>query len=358
MDENYFIQNLIDYQLKKEGTVSALSPSNIALIKYWGKTEPQIPLNPSLSYTLVNSFTDTTLQFNQIEQGQSPQVKVYLDGENQNNFVPKIEQFKDRIINYIPFLNQYNLTIHTKNSFPHSSGIASSASGMSALADCFVQLEEYFGMDYSETEKLQRISFIARLGSGSACRSVYPGLVEWGESNFIKGSSNLYAVPYPDKIDPIFMHFKDTILLIHEGKKSVSSTVGHNLMNNHPYAEQRFIEANRNLGKMKEILAEGNLTDFGNLVEHEALSLHGMMMTSSPAFILMKPNTVAVLEKIWKYRKNTGAHLYFTLDAGANVHLLYPSFDESKIKPFIKSELLPFCENGKAVWDEANFEID
>ncbi len=355
MEEKDFVKKREEYQLQKEGEVQAMSPSNIALIKYWGKTEPQIPLNPSLSYTLTKSFTQTQLQFNQKEKEDTQKIEVFLDGVEQESFVPKIKQFIDRIKNYVPFLLEYNLTLQTKNSFPHSSGIASSASGMSALADCFVQIEENFGVTYSEPEKLRRISFLARLGSGSACRSVYPGLVEWGESNFINESSNLYAVPYTEPIDEVFTQFRDTILLIHEGEKSVSSTVGHNLMNNHPYAEQRFVEANRNLGKMKNILAEGNLQAFGELVEHEALSLHGMMMTSSPAFILMKPNTVEVLHRIWKYRQNTNAHLYFTLDAGANVHLLYPTFDKEKIEPFIKSDLLRFCQNGKAVWDKAQF---
>src|SRR5690606_37668567 len=153
------------------------------------------------------------------------------------------------------------------------------------------------------------------LGSGSACRSIYPGLAVWGKSEFVEGRSDLYAIPYPYEVHENFKNFRDTILLIDEGQKKVSSTVGQQLMEKHPYAQQRFESANENLGKMIEILKDGNLKEFGELVEHEALSLHAMMMTSIPSFILMKPNTVAVIEKMKDFREQTGANLYFTLDA-------------------------------------------
>ena len=163
-------------------------------------------------------------------------------------------------MDYVPFLEQFSFEVHTSNSFPHSSGIASSASGMSAMALCLVEIEQLLGASITEDEALKKASFLARLGSGSACRSVYKGLVEWGENSFIEGSSDLYGTKYPDsEIHEVFKSFHDTILLIHEGEKSVSSTVGHNLMNGHPYAERRFIEANENLEKLIHILKIGDL---------------------------------------------------------------------------------------------------
>lgn len=339
----------------KAGEVSAKSPSNIALIKYWGKKKNQIPTNSSISFTLTNSFTETTLKFTpKTEKGFD--VKVFLEGEFKESFAPKIITFFERITAYIPFLEQFSFEVNTSNSFPHSSGIASSASGMSALALCLVQIEQLLGSNLSEDEALKKASFLARLGSGSACRSVYKGLVEWGENSFIEGSSDLYGTKYPDnEVHEVFKTFHDTILLIHEGEKSVSSTVGHNLMNNHPYAEHRFIEANENLEKLTKILKSGDVEAFGKLVEHEALTLHAMMMMSDPAFILMKPNTVAALEKLWQFRKETGNHLYFTLDAGANVHLLYPESDAEAIEIFIENELKQFCQSGKYIKDKADF---
>ena len=103
----------------------------------------------------------------------------------------------------------------------------------------------------------------------------------------------------------------------------MSSTLGHNLMFNHPYASQRFSQAHENITILKAIFKSGNLSDFIALVESEALTLHAMMMTSYPYFILMKPNTLAVINKVWEFRNQTGLNLCFTLDAGANIHLLY-----------------------------------
>ena len=337
------------------GEVSAKSPSNIALVKYWGKKKNQIPTNSSISYTLTHSFTATTLQFTPKEE-KGFDVKVYLEGEYKESFAPKIITFFERISAYLPFLEQYRFEVHTSNSFPHSSGIASSASGMSAMALCLVEIEKRLGGTFSEDEMLRKASFLARLGSGSACRSVYKGLVEWGENHFMEGSSDLYGSKYPDaEVHEVFKTFHDTILLIHEGQKSVSSTVGHNLMNGHPYAERRFVEANENLEQLLSILKSGDLEAFGKLVEHEALTLHAMMMMSDPAFILMKPNTVAALEKLWEFRRETGNHLYFTLDAGANVHLLYPAQDAEAIEIFIEEELKQFCQNGNYIKDKVNF---
>ncbi|WP_313581262.1 diphosphomevalonate decarboxylase [Chishuiella sp.] len=354
--EQQFISNLSTTSFSiEEGSVNAKSPSNIALIKYWGKKKNQIPTNSSISYTLTNSYTETELKFKK-KQSDNFEVEVYLEGEKKNSFSPKIITFFERIIDYVPFLKGYKFTVHTHNSFPHSSGIASSASGMSALALCLVQIENNLGANLSEEESLKKASFLARLGSGSACRSVFKGLVEWGENNFIKGSSDLYGTKYPDtEIHEVFKTFHDTILLIHEGQKSVSSTVGHNLMNNHPYAEHRFVEANENLEKLIPILKNGDVKAFGELVEHEALTLHAMMMMSNPAFILMKPNTVAALEKLWEYRRETDKQLFFTLDAGANIHLLYPASDALEIEIFIEKELKAFCQNGNYIKDKVNF---
>ncbi|WP_313375384.1 diphosphomevalonate decarboxylase [Chishuiella sp.] len=354
--EQQFISNLSTTSFSiEEGSVNTKSPSNIALVKYWGKKKNQIPTNSSISYTLTNSYTETELKFEK-KNSDNFQVEVYLEGEKKDSFSPKIITFFKRIIDYVPFLKAYKFTVYTHNSFPHSSGIASSASGMSALALCLVQIENNLGANLSEEESLKKASFLARLGSGSACRSVFKGLVEWGENDFIKDSSDLYGTKYPDaEIHEVFKTFHDTILLIHEGQKSVSSTVGHNLMNNHPYAERRFLEANENLEKLIPILKNGDVKAFGELVEHEALTLHAMMMMSNPAFILMKPNTVAALEKLWEYRRETDKQLYFTLDAGANVHLLYPESDAVEIEVFIESELKHFCQNGNYIKDKVNF---
>ncbi|AQW96881.1 diphosphomevalonate decarboxylase [Elizabethkingia anophelis] len=335
-------------------TVAESCPSNIALIKYWGKYENQIPANPSISYTLNHCRTNTTMEFS---EGENFSVQTFLAGNKELKFAEKIEKYFKNIEQYLPWILKGKYVIRTENTFPHSSGIASSASGFGAIAKCLMQLDAIFSGNTSEEEALKKASFLARLGSGSACRSLYNGLVVWGNTKEVEGSSDLYAVQYPnDEIHPVFKNFNDWVLLIHEGEKSVSSTVGHGLMKTNPYAEKRFQEAHENFAKLKNILKTGDLEGFIKLTEHEALTLHAMMMMSDPAFILMKTGTLEVINKIWDFRRITGLPLFFTLDAGANVHLLFPNDIESdKIKIFIQQELLPFTQKGGVVKDEMRF---
>ena len=335
-------------------TVSASCPSNIALIKYWGKYENQIPANPSISYTLNHCKTNTFMEFFADEQFS---VQTYLAGNEEKKFAEKIEKYFKNIEDFLPWILKGKYIIRTENTFPHSSGIASSASGFGAIAKCLMDLDEQFSGKIADDLKAKKESFLARLGSGSACRSLYNGLVVWGKTDEVAGSSDLYAVQYPnEEIHPIFKNFNDWVLLIHEGEKSVSSTVGHGLMKTNPYAERRFQEAHENFTILKEILKTGDLQNFIKLVEHEALTLHAMMMMSEPAFILMKTGTLEVINKIWNFRKETGLALFFTLDAGANVHLLFPEdSDSDKMKEFIVKELLQHTQNNGVVKDEMNF---
>lgn len=335
-------------------TVSASCPSNIALIKYWGKYENQIPANPSISYTLNNCKTNTSLEFVADEEFS---VQTFLAGNEEKKFAEKIEKYFRNIEEFLPWILKGKYIIITENTFPHSSGIASSASGFGAIAKCLMELEQQFSGIQDADFKLKKASFLARLGSGSACRSLYDGLVVWGKTKEVESSSDLYAVQYPnDEIHAVFKSFNDWVLLIHEGEKSVSSTVGHGLMNTNPYAERRFQEAHENFKTLKEILKNGDMPNFIKLVEHEALTLHAMMMMSEPAFILMKTGTLAVINKIWEFRKETGMPLFFTLDAGANVHLLFPSDrDEDQIKEFIVKELLQYTQNNGVVKDVMRF---
>lgn len=337
-----------------DSKVSQSCPSNIALIKYWGKYADQIPANPSISYTLNNCKTNTTIEFIANEEFS---VQTFLSGDEEPKFAVKIEKYFKNIEQYLPWILQGRYMIRTENTFPHSSGIASSASGFGAIAKCLMELDEEFSAPHDCDFKLKKASFLARLGSGSASRSLYDGLVVWGKTNEVEGSSGLFAVPYPEnEIHSVFRSFNDWVLLIHEGEKSVSSTVGHSLMNTNPYAERRFQEAHENFTVLKEILRVGDLDAFMKLVEHEALTLHAMMMMSDPAFILMKTGTLDVIHKIWEYRKTTGFPLFFTLDAGANVHLLFPAnMDEDNIKEFITRELLQHTQNDGVVKDVMRF---
>ena len=342
------------YGLKPEnGTLKWRSPSNIALIKYWGKYGEQLPKNASLSFTLSESVTETTVFFEKTTTGVF-EFEVYLDGSRTKAFEPKILQFFERIEAYTPFLKDYRFRIETSNSFPHSSGIASSASGFSALALCLLSLENELRTDKMLGQYFNRkASFLARLGSGSACRSIHGPLVVWGEHPAITGSSDYYGSEFPYELHSVFNNYQDTILLVDKGEKQVSSSAGHGLMNDHPYAASRFETAAVNLDKLKRALISGDLVTFIEIVESEALQLHAMMMASIPYFILMRPNTLEIISRIWKFRKETNKSICFTLDAGANVHVLYPESEKQAIMTFIKAELLQYCKNGDFIVDHA-----
>ncbi|MGJ5642538.1 diphosphomevalonate/mevalonate 3,5-bisphosphate decarboxylase family protein [Formosa sp. S-31] len=339
-----------------EGRVSWESPSNIALVKYWGKKKNQIPENPSISFTLSKCKTITTVTFNKKVSAGDFDFEVFLDGEHKPDFQPKIETFFNRVVEYLPFLKNYSFKIETTNTFPHSSGIASSASGMSALALCLMSIEkQLLSEEISEAFFYTKASFLARLGSGSACRSLEGDLIVWGANTTVQDGSDLFGVKYPFPVHEHFKGYQDTILLVDKGEKQVSSTVGHNLMYGHPFAAERFKQAHANLEALKPVLESGDLDAFIALVESEALTLHAMMMTSMPYFILMKPNTLEVINKIWAFRKTTGLHVGFTLDAGANVHVLYPKHEQEAVLDFIKSELAKYCQNDQFICDEVGF---
>ena len=123
-------------------------------------------------------------------------------------------------------------------------------------------------------------------------------------------------------------------------------------MYNHPFSKERFSQANKNLKDTISILEKGDLNNFISVTESEALTLHAMMMTSNPYFILMKEGTLSVIEKVWEFRKSSDIPLSFTLDAGANVHLLYPEKYKQTVLNFIEKELIVYCENQQYICDE------
>ena len=330
------------------------SPSNIALIKYWGKHGRQLPQNPSVSFTLSTASTRTFISY--VEENKRGEIALHFTFEGKENpkFSARIEKFLASIATeYFPFLYEMTLTIDSSNSFPHSSGIASSASGMSALALCLCDIEaQISGKPKDDDAFIQKASLISRLGSGSACRSVFPIMGAWGFHPKINGSSDEYAIGVEQYVDPIFKTFHDDILIVSAKEKSVSSTAGHNLMVNNPYATARYAQANERMSLLLKALSSGDLSSFGKITEDEALTLHALMMCSDPSYILMEENSLVVIKKVISFREDTGVPLYFTLDAGPNVHLLYPDEFTAQVRSFILSDLVPYCHEGRVIHDQ------
>lgn len=330
------------------GSISWKSPSNLAIVKYWGKHGDQLPKNPSISLTLENAFTQTTLEYGpKSGTGQDISLEFLFHDESRPDFAEKLVKLLERLTPIFPFLRQLDLRISSENSFPHSAGIASSASSMSALALCLCSMEDALFETLQDDEEFeQKASFVARLGSGSACRSIYPYMSMWGRHNAYEKSSDLYAIPMADDIHPIYKTLHDDILIVSQQEKSVSSRKGHAQMEQHPFAEARFAQARQNTHFLMDAIRTGDLETFGRIAESEALTLHALMMASTPGFFLIHPNTLTMIELIRAYRADTGHPVFFSLDAGPNIHLLYPESVIPEVRLFLESELVPLCEDG------------
>lgn len=346
-------QLILDAHYTERGKIRWSSPSNLAIVKYWGKHGQQLPRNPSISLTLDAACTDTTLSFEpQSEPGKGIELSFLFGGTPREDFAKKVVAFLESLLPVFPFLEQLSLRIDTDNSFPHSAGIASSASAMSALALCLCTLEdELFGSLGDDEAFQQKASFLARLGSGSACRSIYAHAATWGGTPEVEGSSDLFATPFGHEMHPVFQTFHDDILFISKTEKSVSSRAGHGLMDGNIYADSRYEQARRRLHHLLEAMKQGDVETFGAIAEAEALTLHALMMTSTPPYLLLEANTLAAIKAVQAFRQETGHALYFSLDAGPNLHLLYPSEVAYAVQPFIQEELLAFCADGQYLPD-------
>jgi diphosphomevalonate decarboxylase len=329
------------------GQIHWRSPSNLALIKYWGKRAVQIPQNPSISFTLSSAFTETILEYGPKQnKDEEIDLKFSFQGEENPAFADRTKNYLTSLLEIFPFLRQLELTIRSGNSFPHSSGIASSASSMSALALCLCSLEDNLFQTLDDDNAFDRkASYLARLGSGSACRSIFPTMAVWGEFGEVEGSSDLYAVPYSESVHQDFHSFHDDILIVSREQKKVSSSAGHGLMDQNSYADPRYQQARQRMHSLLLAMRQGDMEVFGRIVENEALTLHALMMTSNPSYILMRPNSLEMIERIRNYRAETNHPVYFSLDAGPNIHVLYPESIIHEVRPFIEEQLVPLCED-------------
>lgn len=323
-------------------------PSNIALVKYWGKKGIQIPINPSISMTLDSCRTITEINYEILDK-PGISFEFLFEGNKSTGFDGKISTLLARAEDILKLPDGLHMSISSGNTFPHSAGIASSASSMGALALCLLDISRKF----NKTDKemfFQTASHIARLGSGSASRSLYGAYNLWGRISGIDNSSEEYAVRL-SSINDIFRDMKDMVMLVDSAPKSVSSTAGHAMMNGHPFTESRIAQAMENSLDLIKALSSGDMDEFIRISEQEALSLHALMMSSKESFMLLKPSTIKILEIIKRYRLETKYPVCFTLDAGPNVHLLYPGSIEQAVETELLPELIEHCEEGRMIKD-------
>ncbi|MFP4288287.1 MAG: diphosphomevalonate/mevalonate 3,5-bisphosphate decarboxylase family protein [Bacteroidales bacterium] len=321
-----------------KGKISYSSPSNIALVKYWGK-EPgdQIPMNPSLSMTLRECKSFTTVEY-EVKTDAEPSIEVVFEGKRSIDIEAKLQRWFTKISYFFSWLNYATLKVESHNNFPHSAGIASSASGMSTMAMCLYGIDKHI-KKHNEND-INLLSNISRLGSGSASRSVLGPYALWGRFDGFENSTNDYAVRYP-YVHETFLDLHDTIIVVDKEPKKISSRDGHSLMEGNPYRQARIFQANKNLETLLYALKEGNWEKFQHVTESEALSLHALMMSSEGGMLLLKGGTVDWIHYIRNKREETGLPMAFTMDAGANIHLLYPAGVHEQVMGILEESPVP-----------------
>lgn len=292
---------------------TATAPSNIAFIKYWGVKDEvlRLPENGSISMNLSNLLTTTTVEFNDSFTGD----QVTFNGHQE----PEIDNRALRHIDRIRKLAGIDtkVKIVTKNNFPTSTGLSSSASGFAALslAAAFAA-----GLDLSEKE----LSILARQGSGSACRSIPDGFTQWfdGSTSETSYAASLYPPDYWD--------IADVVVIVSTGKKDISTTKGHKLAGTSPFFLTRLSLIDNKLQLLKKYLQEKNFAKFGELIEAEALEFHSILMTSMPSLLYWFPETIRVMKYVKNLRKE-GLEVYFTINTGQDIHLICRKKDAGSV---------------------------
>ncbi|MDO9545388.1 MAG: diphosphomevalonate decarboxylase [Pelolinea sp.] len=299
-------------------SITAKAHPNIAFIKYWGNQDNslRLPSNGSISMNLANLNTVTTAA---ISQG-SDHDSLELNGIQQSGPVlVRVQQYMDQFRNI--FIKHEHLDIKSTNDFPISAGIASSASAFAALSTAAANI---YDLDLTQNE----ISALARLGSGSACRSIPTGFTEWKTGNTHEDS---YAVSIAPENH---WNLWDCIAVIQSSPKDVSSTQGHNLANSSPLQYARIKDAARRLDICRNAILNKDFETLAEIIELDSNMMHAVMMTSKPTILYWQPTSIAIMQEVRQMRKN-GIAAAYTLDAGSNVHVICNGNDIQKIEDLL-----------------------
>ncbi|MEY4631444.1 MAG: diphosphomevalonate decarboxylase [Pseudomonadota bacterium] len=318
-------------------TVSASAPSNIALIKYWGKSDPALnwPANDSLSMTLSRAATTTTAR---IRTGAAtPQHhQLAFAGFEARTPNAKTIRFLEWLRGEVARFGQAEgaLDLVTANTFPSSCGIASSASGFAALT--VAAAGAWLGADSMEalakkgvTEDL--LATWARRGSGSACRSISGGFVLWerGDDAAHQKTRSVFSSTW--------WELADLIVIIDDSAKSVSSSDGHARAFSSPLMQPRLQKLPERIQKVAAAIETRDLPKLGALIEEEAIEMHEIMRTSSPRTEYFGAPTIEFLDWLRQGRAAGDLPAWFTLDAGPNPHLICLPEDSQRIKTQIQA---------------------
>jgi diphosphomevalonate decarboxylase len=294
----------------------AFAPTNIALCKYWGKRDQELnlPVTSSLSISLGNQGATT-----EVSVTEQTQDVVLLNGEPVNLF----SNFGKRLLAFLDLFRvqrALHFKIDTQTTIPIAAGLASSACGFAALV---LALNKLFNWQLDA----RHLSILARLGSGSACRSIWPGFVEWNRGVDADGMDS-----HGNIIPEVWPELRIGLLIINHTEKNISSreamqrTVDTSVL--YPLWPEK---VNQDLIVVKKAIYEKDFFLLGKTAESNALTMHGLMLSACPPISYFLPETVVAMQKIGELRQQ-GAALYFTQDAGPNLKLLFLSADSALVK--------------------------
>jgi len=299
---------------------TAVSPANIAFVKFWGLKNKELILayNDSISMNLSNCITKTTVEF-------SPKFKkhqIYLDlfgkgkqlisGKKAEKIINQLERIKKLA------KNNWFAQVYSQTNFPSEAGIAASASAFSALT-----LAAATALKLNLSNK--QLSALTRLsGSGSACRSIVDGFSHWHQDHATQIAK---AEHWPE--------LTDIVAVVDANTKKVSSFDGHKLALSSPYFKARIKEVEIRVILVIQAIKQKDFKTLGEQAELDTLSMHFVMMTSRPGIFALSHKTWKLIEEIKSWRKE-GLEAYFTIDNGPNVHILCLEKDKTKILQRLK----------------------
>lgn len=294
--------------------ITVKASSDIALIKYWGKKDEilRLPENGSISMILSGLDTVTTVEFGE----KFTQDEVTIQGESEEGEAGRVVKHLDRIRKLAG--KQVFAKVVSQNTFPKGTGLSSSGSGFAALT---IAATKAIGLELTEKE----MSILARQGSGTACRCVCGGIVEWkdDETSDTSYSRTIYPVDYFD--------VRDVVAVVDEGKKLISSTTGHATAGTSPFYKVRLENIKEKIKKVKMAIKEKDFDKLGDLVESEALEFHSILLTSQPALIAWYPGSIEVMLAVQEMRREE-IKAYFTINTGFNVHVLTTPEFEAQVR--------------------------
>ena len=310
-------------------TVTAQASPNIAFIKYWGDRDHslRLPSNGSISMNLDGLTTQTQVTFDESLKGD----RLTLNGRPSQGFaLRRVSAFLDQV-RRLAGLGRY-AEVHSENNFPTGVGIASSASAFAALS---LAASHAAGLNLSERE----LSRLARLGSGSACRSVPGGYVEWEAG---RGDEDSFAFSIAP---PAHWDLTDCVTVVSQAHKQTGSTEGHAVAGTSLLQAARLQDTPRRLDECRGAILERDFERFAAVVELDCSLMHAVMMTSSPPLFYWQPATLTVIHAIQNWRRR-GLPACYTIDAGPNVHVLCPTGEAEEVAgrlrrlPCVKQVLL------------------